>query len=67
MQLNASYPTEMYVSDAGYLVIKQDCFECGRETQFLFSPDQTKTFVNLLPDFLNEQTERWTGIIEQEN
>lgn len=62
MHLSDSYPTEFYVSDAGYLVIKQDCFECGRVTQFLISPEQTKVFFNLLPDLMKEQTENWTGI-----
>ena len=62
MHLNDSYPTEFYVSDAGYLVIKQDCFECGRVTQFLISPEQTKVFFDLLPDLMKQQTENWTGL-----
>ena len=52
MHLHDSYPTEFYVSDVGYLVLKQDCFECGRVTQFF----------NLLPDLMKLQTQRWTGI-----
>ena len=64
MHLNDSYPTEFYVSDVGYLVIKQDCFECGRVTQFLLSPEQTKVFFNLLPDLMKEQTQRWTGLFD---
>ena len=35
-----SYPTEFYVSDVGYLVLKQECFGCGYETQFLITPEQ---------------------------
>ncbi len=62
MRLQDSYPTEFYVSDCGYFVIKQDCFECGRETQFLISPEQTKVLFNLLPDLMQEQTTKWTGI-----
>lgn len=62
MHLNDSYPTEFYVSDVGYLTLKQDCFECGRTTQFLLSPEQTKVFFNLLPDLMREQQEKWTGI-----
>ena len=62
MHLNDSYPTEFYVSDAGYLVIKQDCFECERVTQFLISPEQTKVFFNLLPDLMKQQTQNWTGL-----
>ena len=62
MHLNSNYPTEFYVSDVGYLVIKQDCFECGRNTQFLLTPEQTKVVYNLLPDLMQQQTQRWTGI-----
>jgi hypothetical protein len=62
MRLQDSYPTEFYVSDCGYFVIKQECFECGRETQFLISPEQTKVLFNLLPDLMKEQTVKWTGI-----
>jgi len=62
MRLQDSYPTEFYVSDCGYFVIKQDCFECGRETQFLISPEQTKVLFNLLPELMKEQTVKWTGI-----
>ncbi len=57
-----SYPTEFYISDVGYLVLKQECFGCGHETQFLISPEQTKILLNLLPDMVKQQTERWTGI-----
>jgi hypothetical protein len=57
-----SYATELYVSDAGYLVIKQECFECGRNTQFLITPEQTKILFNLLPEMIKQQAENWTGI-----
>jgi hypothetical protein len=59
-----SYSTEFYISDQGYLVIKQECFECGRTTQFLITPEQTKILSNLLPDMIQEQVVRWTGIAE---
>jgi len=62
MQLLQSYPTEFYVSDCGYLVIKQEHIECGYEAQFLISPDQTKVLFNLLPDLMKEQTTKWTGL-----
>jgi hypothetical protein len=64
MHLNDSYPTEFYISDVGYLVLKQDCFECGRVTQFMLSPEQTKVFFNLLPDLMLEQTQKWTGLFD---
>jgi len=59
-----SYPTEFYISDVGYLVIKQECFECGHTAQFLITPEQTKILSNLLPDMIKDQTVRWTGIAE---
>ena len=57
-----SYPTEFYISDVGYLVLKQECFGCGHETQFLITPEQTKILLNLLPEMIKQQTERWTEI-----
>jgi hypothetical protein len=66
MHLADSYPTEFYVSDTGYLVIKQDCCECGRNTMFLITPEQTKVLFNLLPDLMQQQTEQWTGLSKQE-
>jgi hypothetical protein len=57
-----SYPTEFYISDIGYLVFKQECFECGHQTMFLITPEQTKILANLLPDMMKQQTERWTGL-----
>ena len=62
MHLNDSYPTEFYVSDVGYLVLKQDCFECGRVTQFMISPEQTKIIFSILPALIKEQEERWVGV-----
>ena len=66
MHLNNSYLTEFYVSNSGYLVLKQECFECGRFTQFLISPEQTKVLFNLLPDLMKEQTQNWSGLYNPE-
>jgi hypothetical protein len=62
MRLLESYSTEFYVSDSGYLVIKQEHMECGYEASFLLTPEQTKALYKLLPNFIQEQTENWTGI-----
>ncbi len=62
MELLPSYRTEFYISDCGYLVIKQEHIECGYEAQFLISPDQTKVLFNLLPDLMQEQTGKWNGL-----
>lgn len=64
MHLNDSYPTEFYVSETGYLVIKQDCFVCGHLTHFLLSPEQTKILWKALPDLMKQQSEQWTGVYQ---
>jgi hypothetical protein len=67
MKFLDTYPTEFYISDSGYLVFKQECFECGRDTQMLISPEQTRVLLNLLPEMIQQQTERWTGIYNPSN
>jgi hypothetical protein len=64
MKLLDSYPTEFYVSDVGYLVIKQECFECGHETMFLITPEQTKILFNLQQEIMQQQKVRWNGIYQ---
>ena len=62
--MRSAYETEFYVSDAGYLVLKQECFECGRNTQFLLSPSQTEVLLHSLPKMIMEQNKNWTGFVE---
>jgi hypothetical protein len=62
MQLLESYPVEFYVSDSGYLVIEQNSIEFGKDAFFLISPEQTKILFNLLPEIMQEQKTKWTGI-----
>ena len=62
MRLLETYPTDFYISDVGYLTIIQSCNECGRETTFLISPEQTKIIFAVLPDLMKEQQERWNGV-----
>ena len=64
MQLLESYPVEFYVSDCGYLVIEQQSIEFGNDVSFLISPEQTKILFNLLPELMQEQKTKWTGIYE---
>lgn len=63
MKMLYSYPTEVFVTDNGHLAIKQDCIECGHQSVFLLSPDQTKVLYELMPQFMKEQKELWTGIM----
>jgi|TARA_R110000868_G_scaffold154153_1_gene380202 hypothetical protein len=62
MQLLTSYSTQFYVSDVGYLVIKQDTGFNKTDEHYLLTPEQTKILFNLLPDLMKQQTERWTGL-----
>ena len=62
MMLNSAYPTEFYVSDVGYLVIKQECWECGKETRFLFTPEQTRVLFSMAADIMQQQKQNWTGV-----
>jgi hypothetical protein len=65
MKLNHSIPTEFYVSEVGYLVIKQECMECGRDSMFLLSPEQTKLLFSKADEILKEQKECWTGFQDE--
>jgi hypothetical protein len=67
MKMFQSYQTEFYVSDAGFLVIKQDCFFDGEAPQFLLSPEQTKLLFGLLPQLMKEQEILWTGLMEDDD
>jgi len=62
MKLQSSYETEIYVSDAGYLVIKQECLECGHDSMFMLTPDQTRIMFSMAGELMRQQEERWTGI-----
>jgi len=67
MVLNDSYSTEFYVSNVGYLVIKQDSLEYGHKVTFLITPEQTKILFNLLPEMMKEQSQSWTGLYSPSN
>lgn len=62
MKLQSAYETEFYVSDAGYLVIKQECLECGHDSKFMLTPDQTRIMFSMAGELMRQQDERWTGI-----
>jgi hypothetical protein len=62
MKLNESYQTEFYISDMGYLVIKQESYEHGKVVKFLITPEQTKIFFNHLPKLMQQQAQCWTGV-----
>ena len=65
MRLAESYTTEFYISDAGYLVIKQECMECGKESTFMLTQEQTRILYRKFPVMLEEQDVLWTGIAKE--
>jgi hypothetical protein len=62
MKLLETYPTDIYVSDIGYLTIRQDLYFGEGETTFLISPEQTRIIFSMLPVLMKEQEERWVGV-----
>jgi hypothetical protein len=52
---------EVYISDVGCLVIKQDSFEFGREVQVVLTPDQAWEVSQLIKDFHDQMVEDWDG------
>jgi hypothetical protein len=62
MRLLETYPTDIYVSDVGYLIIEQDLNDGDGETRFLISPEQTRIIFSILPALIKEQEERWVGV-----
>jgi hypothetical protein len=62
MKLLETYPTDIYVSDVGYLIIEQDLNDGDGETRFLISPEQTRIIFSILPALIKEQEERWVGV-----
>ena len=62
MKLLETYPTDIYVSDVGYLIIEQDLNDGDGETRFLISPEQTRIIFSILPSLIKEQEERWVGV-----
>ena len=62
MKLLETYPTDIYVSDIGYLTIRQDLYFGQGETTFLISPEQTRIIFSMLPVLMKEQEERWVGV-----
>jgi hypothetical protein len=63
MKLQTGYEVEFYVSYDGYLVIKQESFEYGKEITFLLTPEQAKILFAHSEKLLKQQKDRWTGIV----
>jgi len=64
--LKQQHETEIWVSDQGYLCIKQEGLG-GEVSQIVLSPDQASQMSFHLPDFLAEARENWTNYTEDDH
>jgi hypothetical protein len=58
LKLKPSFETEIYVSDTGYLCIKQ-VDSLGEQETILLSPDQAQKLSRSMMDFLVDQETFW--------
>lgn len=65
MKLLNSYETEFYVSDSGYLVIRQAGLDSLDYVEIIMTPEQTRTLFNLSTELLDQQKASWTGIANE--
>ncbi|WP_334067282.1 hypothetical protein [Burkholderia cepacia] len=66
IKLKASYETEIYISQGGYLVIHQ-VNGLGEESRILLSPDQARAVASEISHQL-EDTTWWNSVVpEDEN
>jgi hypothetical protein len=59
LKFRSSEGCEIYISDIGCLVIKQDSFEFGKEVTIILTPDQAWEVSALVRDFHDEMVEEW--------
>lgn len=69
MSLKTKTQTEFYayISDAGYLCIKQEDIEFGREVCIMLAPDQYKSLCSFVGDNINFFNRAWNNGIELES
>lgn len=66
IKLKECYPTEIYVSDAGYLCIKQSGYYGHDESLILLSPEQAQHAADFLNTNQAEISEAWMSGTEKE-
>lgn len=66
IKLKECYPTEIYVSDAGYLCINQSGYYGHEESLILLSPDQAQHLADFFNTNQTKLLEAWMGGAEQE-
>ena len=61
LKFRSSEGCEIYINDAGCLVIKQDSFEFGKQVTIILTPEQAWEVSKLVGDFYVEMVEEWDG------
>ncbi len=67
MRLLNGYQTEFYVSNAGYLVIRQESFDNPSPVEIILTPEQAKILFNLSTELMDQQKAIWTGIVDEDS
>ena len=67
MRLLNGQTTELYVSNYGYLIIKQEnVYDPHEVIEIRFTPEQAEILLSKLPSLIQEQAINWTGIADDE-
>ena len=67
MRLLNGQTTELYVSDYGYLIVKQENVYGPHEmVEIRFTPEQAEILLSKLPSLIQEQSLNWTGLAHDE-
>jgi hypothetical protein len=59
LKFRSSEGCEIYISDIGCLVIKQDSFEFGKEVTIILTPEQAFEVSQLVNVYYDEMVEEW--------
>jgi hypothetical protein len=61
LKFRSSQGCEIYISDVGCLVIKQDSFDFGKEVTIILTPEQAFEVSQLVNVYYDEMIEEWDG------
>jgi hypothetical protein len=61
LKFRSSEGCEIYISDVGCLVIKQDSFEFGKQVTVILTPEQAFEVSQLVNVYYDEMIEEWDG------
>ncbi len=67
LKFRSTQETEVWISRAGCLVIKQDSVIDGKEVTVVLTPDQAEEIKMLVIDFYDEMAALWNGGLIKED